>query len=312
MPGWHDLLGSYNEHATINPGNVWLIKELVKSLQAVSSHYDAPVIVYASAFLQKPGNNPDISIRSEDINGFMNALIGMPADKGLVLILHTPGGDINAVESIVEYLHSKFQPINVIVPFLAMSGGSMISLASDTIVLGKQSQLGPVDPQILFNNQYHSARALQEGLQQAKKEITDDIKSAHFWAHILQQTTLSLILETEKSLAYSKGLVTKWLAKRMLKDIKCKEERIQKAKDIAAFFNAEKTSTHGQIHVHGQRVGGDKLKELGLNVEFLEDKQKLQDDVLTAYHIMTLFFEHGNAIKFIGNDSGKMWIKPDT
>ena len=38
MPGWHDLLGSYNEHATINPGNVWLIEELVNRLCRLSCY----------------------------------------------------------------------------------------------------------------------------------------------------------------------------------------------------------------------------------------------------------------------------------
>ena len=119
----------------------------------------------------------------------------------------------------------------------------------------------------------------------------------------------SLVLEADKALAYSKELVVNWLYKRMLKNISDNEGRIEKANKIAAFFNAEDTPVHGQIHVHGQRIGAAKLKELGLKVELLEDEQDLQNDVLTAYHLMTLIFETTASLKFIASDRGKMWVK---
>lgn len=142
------------------------------------------VIFYASAFLQKPNNSS--SIAREDINGFMNALYKVKTQSSLTLILHTPGGDLNAVESIVDYLHSKFDYIEVIVPYLAMSGGAMISLASNLLVLGRQSQLGPIDPQLNIGTSIHSARAILEGFNKAKADIENNIKLAHLWAPILQ------------------------------------------------------------------------------------------------------------------------------
>lgn len=292
-----------------NSGPAWICEELRKYLQNISEHFaGAATIFYASAFLQRP--QVDVTaIAIEDINGFMNALSGgVESDNGLVLVLHTPGGDINAVETIVEYLHSKFDFMSVIVPCLAMSGGAMISLASDKLVLGRQSQLGPIDPQISFYGQRHSARAIKEGFNEAKKDISTDIRLAHLWAPILQNMGPSLVLQAEKSLAYSEDLVVKWLKKRMLRDENGKSE---KAKTIASFFNAENISQEDdQIHVHGQRIGRDKLKELGLNLNFLEEDQDLQDVVLTAYHLMTLLFEHTNNVKFISNHIGKMWLKP--
>lgn len=119
----------------------------------------------------------------------------------------------------------------------------------------------------------------------------------------------SLVLEANKALAYSKELVVDWLNKRMLKDISDETERQNKANNIAAYFNAEDTSSHGQVHVHGQRIGAAKLKELGLKVELLENDQSLQNDVLTAYHLMTLIFETTASLKFIASDRGKMCVK---
>ncbi len=286
----------------------WADEELKKRLAAISRcRGEASVIFYASAFLQR--NVENISITREDINGFMNALYEAPTDKGLVLILHTPGGDPNAVESIVEYLHSKFCYIEVMVPYLAMSGGAMISLASDQLVLGKQSQLGPIDPQLFIGDKVHSARAVQEGFNKAREDIEKDIKLAHLWAPILQNMGPSLVLDADKALAYSKELVVRWLGNRMLKGIEDEKERSKKANNIAAYFNAENKSDHGQVYVHGQRIGVGKLKELGLTLEYLEDDQDLQDAVLEAYHLMTLIFERTPSTKFIASGKGKMWVK---
>ena len=308
MAAWSDLFTEFNKHKS-TPN--WLDKKLKNQLVNISKHRDgAAVIFYASAFLQK--NAAAVNINREDINGFMNALYKTTTNNGLVLILHTPGGDPNAVESIVEYLHSKFKRIEVIVPYLAMSGGAMISLASDHVTLGRQSQLGPIDPQFVIGDKMHSARAIQEGFSKARDDIKKDTHLAHLWAPILQNMGPSLVLEADKALRYSKELVVDWLQKRMLKNIADVEERKVKAENIAAYFNAEKTcSGQGQVHVHGQRIGATKLVDLGINVEFLEDNQELQNDVLSAYHLMTLIFEMLPTLKFITSDKGKMWARQE-
>ena len=118
-------------------------------------------------------------------------------------------------------------------------------------------------------------------------------------------------MEAQKSLKYSKELVENWLYRRMLREVTDDEERSAKAATIAAYFNAESTSTHGQVHVHGQRIGVEKLEDLGLSLELLEDDQRLQDDVLTAYHLMTLIFEVSRLVKFIASNEGKMWAKQE-
>lgn len=69
--------------------------------------------------------------------------------KGLDLILHTPGGDLTATEQIITYLHSSFDGnIRAIIPQMAMSAGSMIAVSCPQIIMGKQSCLGPFDPQM--------------------------------------------------------------------------------------------------------------------------------------------------------------------
>ncbi len=275
---------------------------LTSELHKISKLYnDSNVVYYASGFLQKPAIE-GTSIEREDINGFMNALHGLEYNNNLVLIVHTPGGDVNAVQSIVEYLHQKFEHIVAIVPYLAMSGGSMISLASDEIILGKQSQIGPTDPQVFASNQRHSAKAIQDAFDRAKEDIEKNITLAHLWAPILQSMGPSLIIDAEKALEYSKSLVSTWLQKRMFRE---DNDSQKKSKEVADHVNADSES----VYVHGQRIGIDELQQLGVRVTPLEDNQNLQEAVLSSYHLMTIIFEQTPSVKFIVNQKGMMWTK---
>ena len=298
MANWNELLKEVGESEDPH----FLDSRLKSELATISKLLnDSNVVYYASGFLQKP-TVPGTEITREDINGFMTAFHGLDCAKGLVLIMHTPGGDIQAVESIVEYLHQKFEHIIAVVPYLAMSGGSMISLACDHIILGKQSQIGPTDPQIIFSNKTHSAKAIQDAFDRAKKDIEQDTKLAHLWAPILQPMGPSLIIEAEKALGYSKSLVSKWLQKRMFRS---DEDREEKAGKVASHVNADSED----VYVHGQRIDINDLQNLGAKATPLEDNQPLQEAVLTAYHLMTLIFERTPSVKFIVNQKGTMWAK---
>ena len=308
MASWSELVKQFDKK---KGDPKWVLGSLRSELGKISKlRGGTAVIFYASAFLQKH-NNLSLSITREDINGFMDAMYKAKTDKGLTLILHTPGGDPNAVESIVDYLHAKFTAdIEVVVPYLAMSGGAMISLASNLIILGKQSQLGPIDPQFSIGNKTHSARAIQDAFDQAKKDIESDVKLAHLWAPILQSMGPSLVIEAEKALSYSKQLVKKWLEERMFGYPDCKEGKNGEVVDeIVTYFNAGKVNSDERVYVHGQGIRFEKLRELGVKVERLEDDQALQTAVLTAYHLMTLIFERTSCLKFISSDKGTMWLK---
>ena len=64
------------------------------------------------------------------------------------LILHTPGGLVLAAEQIAHALCRHSAKVTVFVPHYAMSGGTLIALAADEIVLDENAVLGPVDPQL--------------------------------------------------------------------------------------------------------------------------------------------------------------------
>ncbi len=141
MPGWNDLLEEVKAAGT--PHDVIRRKYLAELAQLTGRN----VIVYYSGWLQKgelmQQGLGGFNVNDDDKNGFMATIHGLDRTKGLDLLLHTPGGDTAATESLVDYLRAMFGTnIRAIVPQLAMSAGTMIALSCDEVVMGKHSSLG--------------------------------------------------------------------------------------------------------------------------------------------------------------------------
>jgi ClpP class serine protease len=147
MPAWGSVLAEIGAKQQGGQQAVDVVRR--KYLKRLQQHTGRNVIAYYSGWLFRPPTTPNLSVGDDDMNAFMAAVHQLKREKGLDLILHTPGGDIAATEALVKYLWVMFDKnIRVIVPQLAMSAGTMIACAAKSIVLGKQSSLGPIDPQI--------------------------------------------------------------------------------------------------------------------------------------------------------------------
>jgi ClpP class serine protease len=90
----------------------------------------------------------------------------MPVD----IVLHTPGGLVLAAEQIASALANHPAPVTVFVPHYAMSGGTLIALAADQIVVAPTAVLGPVDPQL---GEYAAASILAAVERKDSNEIDD-------------------------------------------------------------------------------------------------------------------------------------------
>ena len=84
----------------------------------------------------------------EDSEFVLMQIRTMPPDRPIDLVIHTPGGLALAAEMIATAVKLHPGKVTVIVPFYAMSGGTLIALAADEICMEPYSVLGPVDPQI--------------------------------------------------------------------------------------------------------------------------------------------------------------------
>ena len=87
-------------------------------------------------------------ITIEDSEQILRAIRLTPPDVPIDLILHTPGGLVLATEQIARALIRHQAKVSVFVPHYAMSGGTMLALAADEIVMDANAVLGPVDPQL--------------------------------------------------------------------------------------------------------------------------------------------------------------------
>jgi ClpP class serine protease len=142
MSSWNEIFESIQPMNTLEKVKKEIFNEYI-------SYTNRNIVVYYSCWQQKPGIPGPFSIDDDDRNGFINALYNLDKVKGLDLILHTPGGDMAATQSIVEYIYKFFSgDIRVIIPHTAMSAGTMIACSSKEIIMGSHSNLGPIDPQI--------------------------------------------------------------------------------------------------------------------------------------------------------------------
>lgn len=303
MPSWNALVAELECQPDDRSKTDWLKEQITNRLRDISAQRNSSnVILYGSGFLQKPGAPMEtIQITPEDLNGFMSCIHGMDWSLGLTLIIHTPGGVTNASGTIVSYLREKFTYIEVVIPTYAMSAGTMISLAADRIVMGRQSQLGPIDPQMAVDSRSVSAQAVVDQFEKAKKEILADPATAIAWAPILPSMGPSLLVEALNALSHSESMVQKWLQQYMFKE---DPKAAHKATQAARHFNDAQTHRS-----HGRRIDRYEARNQGLIIEDLESSQELQEAVLTTYHVMTLVFEQTSATKMIETSAGTAWVK---
>jgi ClpP class serine protease len=106
----------------------------------------------------------------DDAEKVLAAIRTTPADQPIDMILHTPGGLAIAALQIARALKGHRGRVTVFVPHFAMSGGTLIALAADEIVMCEHAMLGPVDPQI---NGMPAASILKVAAEKPLSEVDD-------------------------------------------------------------------------------------------------------------------------------------------
>ena len=173
-------------------------------------------------------------INIEDSEAILRAIRMTPPDMPIDIILHTPGGLVLATEQIAHALIQHKAKVTVFVPHYAMSGGTMLSLAADEIVMDENAVLGPVDPQL---GQYPAASIVKVVEEKDKNKIDDE--------------TLILADVSKKALKQTKAFVKKVLLAKNYSEEDA--ERLSQ------------TLTEGRW-THDYPITYEEAKELGLRV----------------------------------------------
>lgn len=300
MPSWGEILHELNHYP---PEAVTRYDDVRRSyLVRLHQKTGRAVILYATRYMQPTqGVDPQmLSVAIGDIQGLMEVMRGVDQSE-LDLIIHSPGGSIDAAEAFVTYLRSKFSHIRAIVPHAAMSAASMISCGADEIVMGKHSFLGPFDPQFVLQtplgNRMVPAQAILEQFEKAQKECSQDPSKLASWVPMLSQYGPDLLVQCSNASNLAKNIVKKWLESYMFNGDEAK-----------ANFVSEWLSKHENFNSHSRFLSREMLKAQGMNIIDLEDDQELQDLVLSVYHATTHSFAATPAAKIIENHLGRAYL----
>ncbi|MBX5476417.1 MAG: ATP-dependent Clp protease proteolytic subunit [Clostridia bacterium] len=185
-------------------------------------------------------------ITIEDSEEVLRAIHLTPEDVPIDMILHTPGGLVLAAEQIAQALRRHRAPVTVFVPHYAMSGGTLIALAADRVVMDPNAVLGPVDPQL---GNYPAVSLLRAVREKGRDKVDDQ--------------TLILADIAEKAVAQVQEFVVRLLETKMPKE---------EAEKVATVL------THGKW-THDYPIDCDQLRALGLDVncEMPEAVYRLMD-----------------------------------
>lgn len=291
MPNWNQVLNEVRVAGSTY--DVFRRRYLAKLQRRTKRN----VIVYYSGWLQKK-DVQGVEINDEDKNGFMSVIHQMDRSRGLDLILHTPGGETAATESIVNYLRSMFgTDIRAIVPQLAMSGGTMIACACKEIIMGKPSSLGPIDPH--FNG--IPAHGVLEEFRQALDQVKRDPSSTPIWQAVVAKYAPSFIGECQKAIEWSNEMTADWLVTGMFAG---QADAAERARKIVADL-----SDHALTKSHARHLHIDRCREIGLTITALEDDHTMQERVLSVHHACMLTLSATPAFKLIENHRGVAFIK---
>lgn len=304
MPTWGEILTEVNSSINDNrPPDLDGIRR--KYLLKLQQHTKRNTILYATNWTQSlPNADPEsLSISDEDLQGFMETVHGLKS-RELDLILHSPGGSPEAAEAIVLYLREKFDDIRVIIPYAAMSAATMISCAANRIVMGRQSYLGPIDPQIFIQTKFGvrmvPAQNIVDEFENAETLSETNPNRLGAWLPILDQYSPGLVTQCKRARALSENLVKNWLSRYMLSGKKSESEIEDIAKSLAE---------HKTFLSHARHVSRETAKDLfSLEIDYLEEDQTFQDLVLSVFHATTITFQ-GGVLKIIENHNGKAFVK---
>ncbi len=260
--------------------------KLAKTLQDISNETDSLVMSFIAP--EKPVRTSPVDfdyaqITVEDIYTLEKTIEDLQEKsslpKNLQLIVHTPGGSVYATTKIAKYLRSLFDKIEVYVPYEAASGGTILCLAANAIIMDNLANLTPIDPQTVYKGEYVSATSFQQAVDELEKRFAK-FRPAQIPSPYQQMCAqIDPIILKEKNKIVTDTVKVAWEllkkaqnprpAKKLSKEEAEKlDEKDWKLLDIALALTRT-TLSHSHI------IGIDEAAEIGLNiVNFADERVK--------------------------------------
>lgn len=252
----------------------WLNARLIE----IEKHTDKDVLTIYG-YIQK---NMSVRIRLA-LEGIENPR------KTVLVILNTPGGDLEETKVIGETLRHFYPTVHFLVPIEAMSAGTVLVMSGDVIYMDYFSRLGPIDPQILKGGVYIPALSyLRQYDKMVEKSKNNELTNAD--VVLLDKLDLAELDSIELIKRMSVSLIAEWLPLYKFKDWKVNmDEKRARAEEIA-----EKLNDQDKWFVHSH----------GIHKNVLEDYLKLKiDDYSEDSDLKSLIWKYFWALTGYAGDS---------
>jgi hypothetical protein len=253
-----------------------------------------PLLVYASRFLNAP-NGAQVSIDLSDIDGFTDLVSSFQDSDSVDVLIHSPGGQPDATERIVNILRTNFSEVHFIIPHSAYSAATMLALSGNSITIHPSATLGPIDPQL----NGIPARSIKRGFEKVRDILKQEGPEAlPAYIPLIEKYSLDLLEICDDTEKLSKELVSEWLCEYMFKGQRNSED----VKETVEYF-----SDYDRHLLHSRPLIFKKIKDLGLNISLAEGE--LQELIWEAYLMLNGFFNLTPFIKLYENTRGVTWGK---
>lgn len=286
---WNNFIGS--QQGLTGDQLLQLRTQCYNEIEAIRGR---PLIVYASRFLNAPQGAPT-SIDLSDIDGFTDLVSSFKESQSVDVLIHSPGGQPDATERIVNILRNNFEEVHFIVPHSAYSAATMLALSGNSITIHPSATLGPIDPQLNGT----PARSIKRGFEKVRDILKEEGPEAlPAYIPLIEKYSLDLLEICEDSEKLSKELVSEWLCEYMFEGKKTAED----VKETVDYFSDYDTHL-----LHSRPLLYKKIKGFGLKIELAEND--LQDLIWEAYIMLNGFFNMTPFVKLYENTKGVTWGK---
>lgn len=262
-----------------------------------------PLVVYASACtvpkLVPPGF---LMIDPSDKLGFKTVTENINSPV-LDVLVHSPGGYPDAAESIVQQLRQRYSDVRFIVPSFAKSAATMLVMSGNEILMDRDAELGPIDPQMITPNGVSPAVAIIEQFKKAQDELAAPGGQAKLpsWVPILSILGPSLLVDCQHAIDSANKLVSDWLKTYMFAG---EADAGSRAAAVSEYL-----SDHATFKSHGRPVKIGDLAPMGVKVRDLGETPALAAAVSELYCCVDVLLGNTGAYKVFENSAGDALIR---
>jgi hypothetical protein len=289
----------YESIVGLNYAGTDLTPELKRSLAAIEQVRQRPCIAYV-ANVVRPGG--ETSITAADHLPFQEMVSNVPlAARKVDVMIATPGGSAETVTQFVDALRRRFDEVDFLIPYMAMSAGTLWALSGDRIWMDERAFIGPIDPQVpAKDGRFVPAQALLALLARIQTEGQAALArgAQPNWTHVvlLKELDARVLGAALTASDYSINMAADFLAKYKFKSWTTHSssgqpvtgaERTARAKAAAA-----QLCDHERWKAHGHGIARDVLqKELRILPEMPESQPGLLAAMRRAWALFCYVFE---------------------